>query len=473
MFFINLIIILIYIMLAILSRKNYSKYKGKKGMYNLFGIFLAIGDIVYNISKGFLKDEDTKKILRKCNVVSPKKLEDIERQYVVKGIALALVVFFIFNIISGIVSLPNLLSEEESSNVILRDDYGGDEEEYEISLEKDGNIYDYNLSVAPLEYSVEDVCRKSEEVFAWLNEAILGNNESLYNVSSDLQLPLIDEENIFEIAWDSDNPMLVTSEGKVIKENVKNGDVVTLRAELTYMDFVFEEKYTIRLEVVSDEYSDVAMVQKILTEMELGSRTIRELELPENIQGIQVSIKQKSKNQIDKTMILGVILCVCIFVLRRERLKDAGRKRDNMLLRNYPVFVNKLYLLLWTGMTIKNALIHYVTKAQNDNLLVEEIEYTLNQIKSGVDEVLAYEELGQRLQLVEYGRLMNQISHNLKRGNYDLLECMEEEIISLRANRKENARRLGEEASTKLLLPMILLLAVVMVIVIIPAITEF
>ncbi len=35
--------------------------------------------------------------------------------------------------------------------------------------------------------------------------------------------------------------------------------------------------------------------------------------------------------------------------------------------------------------------------------------------------------------------------------------------------RKANARRLGEEAGTKLLLPMIMMLAIVMVVIIVPA----
>ena len=58
---------------------------------------------------------------------------------------------------------------------------------------------------------------------------------------------------------------------------------------------------------------------------------------------------------------------------------------------------------------------------------------------------------------------------NLKRGNSTLLERLREEADKSAAERLQQSKKLGEEAGTKLLLPMFLMLAIVLVIVIVPA----
>ena len=56
-----------------------------------------------------------------------------------------------------------------------------------------------------------------------------------------------------------------------------------------------------------------------------------------------------------------------------------------------------------------------------------------------------------------------------KVGNRKLLEQLNEEADRVFSERRNAARRLGEEAGTKLLIPMMLMLVIVMGIVIIPA----
>ena len=56
-----------------------------------------------------------------------------------------------------------------------------------------------------------------------------------------------------------------------------------------------------------------------------------------------------------------------------------------------------------------------------------------------------------------------------KIGNRNLMDKLEEEAERVFLERKNTARKLGEEASTKLLIPMMLMLMVVMGIVIVPA----
>lgn len=472
MFLINLIIIFVYIMLAIISRKHFSKYKKKEGKCLAVCIFFAMGETLYKLLGKGVKHGDISKKIRKCNVVSPGSLKEISKRYIVTQISLVLAVFFAFNLVSGIYCLRSELHTEERSNVLVRDDYGGKEEEYVIHLEMDGMVYEYFLNVAPMEYSIEEIYQKADEVGIWLEQAILGDNIDLQHVSKNLKLPDKDEEGLFEITWDSDNPMLITSRGEINRENIKDKAEVVLTAKMTYLDYSFEKEICVALEVTSED-AVLAEVKKMLNNLEKENRYIKTVKLPTDIQGVKVSMREEGDSDNVKIMLSGIVLCGCIFAIGRERLKEAEKKRDAKLLAEYPPFVNKLYLLLWTGMTIKNAFAQYSSKAGEKDLLAKEIEYTLNQINSGVNEVAAYEELGQRLMIPEYSRLMNQIAHNIKRGDYDLFNCMEKEVSIVLNSRKENAKRLGEEASTKLLVPMILLMVITMVIVMVPALFSF
>ena len=65
------------------------------------------------------------------------------------------------------------------------------------------------------------------------------------------------------------------------------------------------------------------------------------------------------------------------------------------------------------------------------------------------------------------------LSQNLRRGNSELLALLQEESKKAFDERMDKARKAGEEAGTKLLLPMILMLVIVMVVIMIPAYMAF
>lgn len=72
--------------------------------------------------------------------------------------------------------------------------------------------------------------------------------------------------------------------------------------------------------------------------------------------------------------------------------------------------------------------------------------------------------------LLKFGSLLSQ---NLKKGSRGLVELLEQEAENGMEERKSLARKLGEEAGTKLLLPMLLMLILVIVILMVPAILSF
>jgi hypothetical protein len=103
----------------------------------------------------------------------------------------------------------------------------------------------------------------------------------------------------------------------------------------------------------------------------------------------------------------------------------------------------------------------------------EEMLITCRELESGIGEERVYDRFGDRCGQVRYRRLGNLLTQNLKKGSKGLVVLLEKEVDDAFEERKNMAKRMGEEASTKLLFPMILMLGIVLVILIYPAIVSF
>ena len=105
--------------------------------------------------------------------------------------------------------------------------------------------------------------------------------------------------------------------------------------------------------------------------------------------------------------------------------------------------------------------------------LVDELKVAMHAIELGMSEEQAYYRLGRRLGIPCYIKIMTLLEQNMKRGGRGLIDMFEQEEAVALEERKNLAKRYGEEAGTKLLGPMILLLLVVMLMIMVPALWSF
>ena len=99
----------------------------------------------------------------------------------------------------------------------------------------------------------------------------------------------------------------------------------------------------------------------------------------------------------------------------------------------------------------------------------EEMALTYSQIQCGESEGKAIVEFGRRCQLQQYLKLSTLLEQNRRTGTKNLQAILEQEMASAWEQQKNVAKRMGEEAGTKLLAPLFLMLLVVMVIIMVPA----
>lgn len=80
-----------------------------------------------------------------------------------------------------------------------------------------------------------------------------------------------------------------------------------------------------------------------------------------------------------------------------------------------------------------------------------------------------YEAFGRRCESPVYRKFGMLLSQNLRKGTKGLTNLLQREAQEAFEERKNMAKKLGEEAGTKLMIPLFLMLAVVFVIVTVPA----
>ena len=145
--------------------------------------------------------------------------------------------------------------------------------------------------------------------------------------------------------------------------------------------------------------------------------------------------------------------------------------------REYPMMVSALSLLIGAGMTvgaawdrIVNAYVKRVETGRKREAIYDEMLLTSRQIKDGKSEKDSFAGFAERTGLGIYRKLISMILQNLRKGGKDLDHMLEREVEDAYVMLRNQAKTKGAEASTKMLLPMMLSLLVVIVVIIVPAI---
>lgn len=212
-------------------------------------------------------------------------------------------------------------------------------------------------------------------------------------------------------------------------------------------------------------------VEELIKEADLDSIEEDVLWLPDCIDGISIEYEEKGGRNIT-ILLVGISLSLLTLLAAVfDRKKEMDKRKEEML-EEYPVVIQKLVMYISGGMTVRNAWKRICDSSQADkkrNLIYDQMIKIQNEIDTGISEGLAYEHFGEMVNDNLVVRFTTLLSQNIKKGSTSLSDLLKEESIRAFETRKNRAKKKGEEAGTKLLLPMTLLLLVVTVIIMVPA----
>lgn len=385
----------------------------------------------------------------------------------------------------SIILLGNLLgigifikeNKERSMKYLERNPYGEGGYEETLLAETQGKTQEITVYVEEKSYTEKEtenyMKAAKKELDKWLKE--------VKKRGADFRFPMSLEGNPVQLSWSTGNPDLLSWEG-IPKEDVsEEGESVEIAALLSLGETteIWKEEITVYPPKLNEREK---MQKEIQKEAELLSENPSEpLYLPQTLQGEEVRYRKTGTETGGIICILSLILGVGVYPLQKEKEKKQQELIRKEMQRDYPDIIQKLVLFLRAGFTIRKALEKiadgylrskekYHAKERN---AYEEIVRTCREMQGGIYESEAYERFGTRCGISQYKILSVLLVQNLKKGNQNLLELLEREEAVAEDERKRSAKVRGEEASTKLLLPMVLQLIVVLMILMIPAFFSF
>lgn len=391
-------------------------------------------------------------------------------------------VFLIASVVSVVIFLTDnrkeLPKNEKGESVVERNEYGKGkrEEEYAVRIGEKQEVF--QLVLQERKYTESELQTIFMEAQNKLQELILGENQSLDEVRHDLNLITVLPDSGLEVSWSLDNYHVMNMTGQLKSENLsQDGTLVRLTALLMYGEETCEYQFyaNVFAPVLSDDERMLRKLQEEIEKCEDLNDTEKEIALPNNIAGEKVEWDYVTDYRAGGVFLLGLALGLFVYVSEDQRKKDEKKRREKQLAYDYPQLLNKFTLYIKAGMTVKNA---WYRIAEDYELqksrtgareAYEEMVKTMQEMKSGAGERECYEKFGERCGLPIYRKFGAMLSQNLKKGTKGMTVLLNQEAISAFEERKNMAKKLGEEAGTKMMLPMFLMLAVVLVMIIVPA----
>lgn len=340
---------------------------------------------------------------------------------------------------------------------------------------------EWEISVSPQVLDAETIEKKLAEAEQEIDNTVFGTNRSANEVTEALVLHDAYVGGLVSVEWEFSDPMVVSTEGELLYDNLETKAPETVYATARLSCCGQERAYSFPFRVDMPRASTATgfayYMKKALEKANAQNPTETEMVLPKQVADISVRWSRQMDNRGVWFSALGLLTGIGIVLGRKEEEKRMRRQREKELTADYPDIVSALSLYVSAGITVRSAFarifVGYVDRCKRgdarDRPGYEAIGRIVRQMEDGVGEESAYHALGSLTGHKDYGKLAMMLTKNLRHGTVLLAEQLEKEEAQVFEMRKLAARTLGEEASTKLLAPMLMLLAVVLVMLVAPA----
>lgn len=399
------------------------------------------------------------------------------------------VILVITGIVTAFLLITDISKSMISQKTILRNSYGEGSKKKQLQIAVDGKKLkeEMELEITERQYTAEETKELFQRASGQIERLMLAENKSSEEVRSDLNLLTEIPGQPIRIEWELDRYDVLDINGNIKEKAVEelsqegeNGIVVQLKAYLSYTEdetkqAVHEMAVCIYPPIKTGTEALLAEIKEEIFEINSENKTGPMIKLPEEVNGKEISYYYPMDFRGITVLVLGLVIVLLLFFLDRQNKKKVRDDKIRQMMQDYPQIVSQLNLLLSAGMSIKSAwkkIVDEYRKKKNQGnrrYAYDEMEATWNEMCSGVPERECYEQFGARCKIQAYIKLGTLLSQNLRKGTKGLADMLRLEGIHAFEERKALAKRLGEEAGTKLLLPMFFMLAVVMMIIIVPA----
>lgn len=373
----------------------------------------------------------------------------------------------------------------EKGDRIKRNKTGEGTSEYHLKLDADGVLKDYDYALIldeaiPDEQEVQQLLDRAKKE---IDQSFCPAGEKTEHITQNVTLKNVYADGLVSAEWMFDNYDVLDPNGMIQEENVPaEGILVNASAALSCYDT--EQIYQFSFMVFPRERSKAEQLMLDINqnvEKQIKQAGERYIQLPRKINGIQLHWSEKKPHYFWKIFCLELLLFTAIVIGQKEEDKKAYEKQQELMKLDYPEIVSKILVLTGAGMSIKqawNKISASYSDKRDKNQIKQRPAYELmiqtdRKMADGISERVALMKFGEQTGLGSYQRLSRLLIENMQKGVRGLRTQLERESEDAFEERKMIARKLGEEAGTKMLIPMMIMLCIVMAIVMVPAIMSF
>lgn len=370
--------------------------------------------------------------------------------------------------------------EMTQDNRVLRNDWKEGSKTITLTAMLQGKARNIEIQVEPRSYSEEELEALFYEMLPALEQQILGDNPSAKEVRQRLCFLKSMEEYPFLLEYESSQDALVKADGSVANSQLsQEGKEVMIH--VTASCGTYKRTCHLSFQILPPVYeSGEIQMRKLVESVKQAESADREKEsfcLPQQLEGEALQWKEKKENNAI-LILAGLASLPAVWFAGEQQLRKELEIRKRQLIQMYPDFMTRLTLLLGVGMTVRGAMLKLMQeeekrKRRGVNYLLIELTVFCRALEAGETEGQALLAFGKRSGLQQYKRAAALLTQNLKRGSKNLLSQLEYEAHNALEDKKAQARQWGEEAGSKLLIPMIMMLVVVMILIMVPALGSF
>lgn len=345
----------------------------------------------------------------------------------------------------------------------------------ELELKSDVYQGTVELEIEEKQPTKNEAKKLLEKAKKEIDVTFLGENKALEQVMSDVILQDTYQDGMVAAEWSFDNYTYIGLDG-VIKENeLDEPELVEATVVLTCGEYQQIYRFSMQLCPCSVE-TEKGLRREIQKKIRQQPLEKSEITLPSDIAGIPLQWKKTGNMDGAMLSILGIV--VCFLLPYGQKLEEQKQKKIILEKRkkDYPMLVEELSLFLAAGVTFTEAARKMTEnyerrkkqtgKVQEGYELWKKLSY---EMRDGVREADAIMRFGKESGRKEYKKLALLLEQNRRQGSQHMIQQLEQENLIAFEMRKNQVKREGEEASVKLLFPMMGMLGIVIVILILPA----
>lgn len=273
-------------------------------------------------------------------------------------------------------------------------------------------------------------------------------------------------------------PEFLRDDGTVLWKEVTQEETAHMQVLLTIGEEVRELILEIPLcpEAATLEESVQQMLETLQSGGYLSDQVLR---LPtEGEDGVRYEWREPKSYHRIAMAVLWIVMIPCIVLcIREQEAKRRLRTYRESIRKRYPDMLNKMMILMGAGMSLVKAWEKVVEDYQFQKKryhvnepLYEEMIIAGNQLQKGYSMGDVMQLFARRTGIKEIQQFCNVLQMGWRRGDAHVLMHLKELHDRSWDLRKKLARKLSEEADTKLLFPLMLMLMVVFIIILTPAV---